>query len=164
MISASGALFARFIMAITSVGKVGMPPKATAPTQLGSLVDAGREIIFDLGDPRFELLTPSEESADCVMKGTLPAGVSVPLHGHAGIESFHMPSGEAKVLAQTTAGPKWKTLWPGDLAHIPGGVEHSWRKRSWVAWYPNNALLAAKPSILIQSRYNAFQGILFHPH
>jgi quercetin dioxygenase-like cupin family protein len=101
-----------------------------APAQLASLINAGRGIMFDLGGPRFELLTSSEEGAYCVMKGTLPAGVSVPLHSHGDAESFHMLSGEAQVLAQTTSGLKWKTLRAGDFAHIPGGVRHAWRNLS----------------------------------
>lgn len=97
--------------------KVATP---AAPAQLTCLVKAGEGLAFDVGGPRIQFLTLSQEEAYCVMKGIIPGGVSVPLHSHSDAESFHVNSGEAQVLAQTKAGLEWKTLQPGDFVHIPG--------------------------------------------
>jgi anti-sigma factor ChrR (cupin superfamily) len=64
------------------------------------------------------------------MKGTLPPGVSVPLHSHADAESFYVLSGKAQALVQTEGGLAWQTLKQGDFIHIPGGTRHAWRNVS----------------------------------
>jgi anti-sigma factor ChrR (cupin superfamily) len=50
--------------------------------------------------PTVEYLTsPDDEHNDfCVLKGTIPPGVSVPLHAHADSEDFLVISGSAEVL------------------------------------------------------------------
>jgi anti-sigma factor ChrR (cupin superfamily) len=46
--------------------------------------------VLDVLGPTVEFLTaPSEKDAEfCVMRGTIPPGVSVPLHSHADFETF----------------------------------------------------------------------------
>jgi oxalate decarboxylase/phosphoglucose isomerase-like protein (cupin superfamily) len=63
------------------------------------------------------------------MKGTLPPGVSVPLHSHSDSESFYGLVGEGEVLVQTPVGLEWNKLRPGDFIHVPGGTKHAWRNR-----------------------------------
>jgi quercetin dioxygenase-like cupin family protein len=73
-----------------------------------------------------EYLTPVEEGAPCVMRGTIPAGGVVPLHSHADPETFLMIEGEI----QGFAGRGWELYEAGDVVHIPGHVRHAWRNRS----------------------------------
>ena len=99
-------------------------------SKFANVVDSVCGVPFNVGDITFELLVSSEESAYWVMKGTLPADVSVPLHSHGDAESFYLISGEAQFLAPTGCGLQWKTLRPGDFVHIPGDVKHAWRNLS----------------------------------
>jgi len=95
------------------------------------LVNADEGTVLDMLDgARMESLSPSEEDAYCVMKGTIPQGVSVPLHSHGDAESFYVLSGEAQALIQTEGGLEWQTLKPGDFIHIPGETKHAWRNIS----------------------------------
>jgi quercetin dioxygenase-like cupin family protein len=94
------------------------------------VINSGCGVKFNLGGPKFELLASAEESAYWVMKGALPAQVSVPLHSHGDEESFYLISGEAQFLAPTTCGLQWKSLRRGDFVHIPSDVKHAWRNLS----------------------------------
>lgn len=94
--------------------------------QLANVVNAGHGLILDLGGPTAESLTSREEDAYCVMKGTLPPGISVPLHSHGDAESFYVLSGEAQILVETKSGLEWQPVRQGDFAHIAGGTKHAW--------------------------------------
>jgi quercetin dioxygenase-like cupin family protein len=83
------------------------------------LQNGQRTALHQPGGAIIELLSPLSEDAYCVMTGTIPPGVSVPLHSHHDAESFYLISGEAEVLAQTSGGLQWQTLRPGDFVHIP---------------------------------------------
>ena len=99
--------------------------------QVTKVVRADERTVLDLLDGgRLEPLSPSREDDYCVMKGTIPSGVSVPLHSHADAESFYVLSGEAQALVETEVGLQWQTLRPGDFIHIPGGTKHAWRNVS----------------------------------
>ena len=99
--------------------------------QVTKVVRDGQRTVLDLLDgAKMEPLSPSIEDAYCVMKGTIPSGVSVPLHSHADAESFYVLSGEAQALVETEVGLQWQTLRPGDFIHIPGGTKHAWRNVS----------------------------------
>jgi hypothetical protein len=89
-------------------GEVGTRPRTShSISKFASVVNAGCGVTFDLGGPKFELLASAEESSYWVMKGTLPAHVSVPLYSHGDAESFYLISGEAQVLAPTNSGLQW---------------------------------------------------------
>jgi len=93
---------------------------------LTTVVKADDRTVLDLLDgARMEPLSPPIEDAYCVMKGTIPPDVSVPLHSHADAESFYVLSGEAQFLTQTEQGLEWQTLRPGDFVHIAGGAKHA---------------------------------------
>jgi quercetin dioxygenase-like cupin family protein len=95
------------------------------------IVKEGENAVLHLPDgARMEILSPTREEAYCVMRGTLPAGVGVPLHSHGDAESFYVLSGEAEALVQTEGGLEWHALRPGDFIHIPGGTKHAWRNVS----------------------------------
>ena len=103
-----------------SNGEVGTRPEASQSiSKFANVVDSGCGVPFNVGDITFELLVSSEESAYWVMKGTLPAAVSIPLHSHGDEESFYLISGEAQFLAPTPRGLQWKTLRQGDFVHHP---------------------------------------------
>ena len=80
--------------------------------------DKERTVMNLLDGARMELLSPSNEDAYCVLRGTIPPGVSVPLHSHADAESFYVLSGEAEALVQTEGGFEWQMLRRGDFIHI----------------------------------------------
>src|ERR687892_189867 len=56
--------------------------------------------VLELFGPTIEFLTsPHDTQSDfCVLKGTLPPGISVPLHSHADTEDFFVISGEIEGL------------------------------------------------------------------
>jgi hypothetical protein len=60
--------------------------------------------VLELFGPTVEFLTsPQEAQSDfCVLKGTIPPGVSVPLHSHADTEDFFVISGEIEGLRQNS--------------------------------------------------------------
>jgi Cupin domain len=66
----------------------------------------------------------------CVMKGTIPAGGSVPLHSHLDPESFFVISGRAQVLIERADRLEWIDVKAGDFVHIPGGAKHAHRNPS----------------------------------
>jgi len=88
--------------------------------------------ILDVLGPTIEFLTsPSEDGAGyCVMRGTIPPGVSVPLHSHPDAESFFVVSGRAQALSQRGDRYEWLDVKPGDFIHIPSGAKHAHRNVS----------------------------------
>ena len=78
------------------------------------------------------LIEPSfPEVSYCVLKGTIPAGMVVPLHSHRDDESFFVVSGEADVLKEREGGQlEWQRVTAGDFVHIAGGMKHAHRNRS----------------------------------
>ena len=106
------------------------PGESHSISEFANVVNSGCGVKFNLGGPKFELLASAEESAYWVMKGTLPAHVSVPLHSHGDEESFYLISGEAQFLSPTPRGLQWKTLRQGDFVHIPSDAKHAWRNLS----------------------------------
>jgi quercetin dioxygenase-like cupin family protein len=87
---------------------------------------------LDVLGPTIEFLTPPDDrdAGYCVMRGTIPPGVSVPLHSHADFESFFRISGAVQVLAQRNDGFEWLDVKKGDFVHIPGNAKHAFRNTS----------------------------------
>jgi hypothetical protein len=70
------------------------------------------------------LTSPEDEHNDfCVLKGTIPPGVSVPLHSHPDTEDFFIISGSVEGLRHDAEGYKWIAAKAGDYIHVP--VAHS---------------------------------------
>jgi quercetin dioxygenase-like cupin family protein len=92
----------------------------------------GMDGVLDVFGPTVEFLTsPSEaEAVYCVMRGTIPPGVSVPLHSHPDVESFFLLSGAVQVLAQRGDICAWLDMQPGNFIHIPSGAKHAFRNIS----------------------------------
>lgn len=115
-----------------------------APAAKTTIVRAGEPSLLDLLGPAIEPLTPREEQSYSVIRGTIPPGVSVPLHSHGDVESFYVLSGEAQVLLQTENGLEWKALKPGDFVHIPGDAKHACRN---VSDQPLESLIITTPRL-----------------
>jgi len=82
--------------------------------------------VLDVLGPTVEFLTdPLERGLQyCVIKGTIPPGVPVPLHSHRDPETFYVVSGSV----QTRVGDRdWQTVTSGQCLHIPGQVKHAHR-------------------------------------
>ena len=72
---------------------------------------------FDVFGATVEFLSWSDEF--CVMRGTVPAGSSVPLHHHADAEDFLILSGTHQVLIQDAGGLQWRDAHAGDYVCVP---------------------------------------------
>jgi len=83
----------------------------------------------DLDLPTLEFLTsPQDPQNDfCVMRGTLPPDVSVPLHSHTDTEDFVVISGELEALRQDSQGHTWIKAKANDYVHVPSNSRHAWR-------------------------------------
>lgn len=97
-----------------------------------SIVNKGTAEVFDALGPTVEFLTsPMTKGATyCVMKGSIPAGYSVPLHSHPDDESFYILSGTVEAMVQNNGDRKWIMMSEGDFVHIPADVRHAWRNNS----------------------------------
>jgi uncharacterized RmlC-like cupin family protein len=62
-----------------------------------------------------------------VIRGTIPAGASVPLHSHPDPESFYVLSGTAQTLVEEGGRLEWRIVNAGDFVHIPGSERHAHR-------------------------------------
>jgi len=83
---------------------------------------------IDLLGPRIEFLTPPDGAPLSVMKGVVPAGVVVPLHSHADVETFYITAGELQMFFQTEN--NWIAIRPVQFVYIPGNEKHAWRNLS----------------------------------
>jgi quercetin dioxygenase-like cupin family protein len=89
---------------------------------------ADTDEIFDVFGPRIQFLTALSENDDdyCLIQGTVPAGVIVPLHSHGERETFYVVAGEIQGLCED----RWITFGVGDVFDVPGGLKHAWRNVS----------------------------------
>jgi quercetin dioxygenase-like cupin family protein len=95
------------------------------------VVERDREALEVFG-PSVQFLVapqPSDE-APCVMKGTIPPGVSVPMHSHPGIEAFFVLSGDVEVFSDEGGKAHWIAAGPGDFIEVPSNAKHGFRNRS----------------------------------
>jgi quercetin dioxygenase-like cupin family protein len=79
---------------------------------------------------KFLIGPQSRDETPCVMKGTIPPGICVPLHSHAGIEAFFVLSGDLEVLTEEEGKARWITAGPGDFIEVPSEAKHGFRNRS----------------------------------
>ena len=88
--------------------------------------------VLDVLGPTVEFLVlPSECAGDyCVIRGTIPPGVSVPIHSHPDDESFFLFSGLVEGLEQQEDKFEWINMEAGDFCHMPQGVKHAWKNQS----------------------------------
>jgi quercetin dioxygenase-like cupin family protein len=89
-------------------------------------------VILDVLGATIEFLVLPSECKDgySVLKGTIPPGISVPIHSHPDDESFFLLSGRVQALEQPKDGFAWIEMNPGDFRHVPQGVRHAWKNES----------------------------------
>jgi hypothetical protein len=77
---------------------------SAATERVAHLVDPRWLETIDVLGPTIQYLTSPDagEGEPCVMRGTIPPGVAVPLHSHADPETFLMVSGEPAVMIIVT--------------------------------------------------------------
>ena len=75
-----------------------------------------------------QFLSTPEQINDqiCVMRGTVPSGVVIPLHRHADPEIFYVLNGSLEVFQSGG----WQTVTAGEAVSIPGSVRHALRNTS----------------------------------
>lgn len=103
------------------------------------LVDPRTAEMINILGPTIEFITPpvGGDHDPCVMRGTIPPGVAVPLHSHADPETFLVFSGEVEAPTFSPDGHRWVAVGAGDFFHIPGDVRHAWRN------------VAAQPAVML---------------
>ena len=96
------------------------------------LVKRGTYRILDLFGPTVEFLTAPEDSdaVYCVMIGTIPPGMFVPLHSHADVESFYLLSGSVQVLSDQSDMLEWLNVKSGEFVQVPSNAKHAFRNTS----------------------------------
>jgi quercetin dioxygenase-like cupin family protein len=86
---------------------------------------------LDVLGPTIQFVTDStEEDGPCIMRGTVPPGVSIPLHSHADPETFVPVSGRLRGLVFRGEDFEWIEIRPGVIFHVPGGAKHGFRNES----------------------------------
>jgi quercetin dioxygenase-like cupin family protein len=87
------------------------------PIEISHGRDKQSRIVLDVLGPTVEFLVlPSETAAGyCVLKGTIPPGISVPLHSHPDDESFFLLSGSVQSLEHRKDRFAWIELNAGDF-------------------------------------------------
>jgi len=96
------------------------------------IADEAHGPALDVFGPTVEFLSrPSQEDgALCVMRGVIPAGVTVPLHSHDDAEDFYILAGTQEVLTQRPEGLAWAQGHAGDYVRVPPGTMHAHRNVS----------------------------------
>jgi quercetin dioxygenase-like cupin family protein len=73
-----------------------------------------------------EFMTPKEQEQACVMRASMPPGVTVPLHSHNDFEDFYILAGTYEVLIDG----EWRAAHAGDYVSVPGDAPHAVRNVS----------------------------------
>ena len=104
------------------------------PSTTGSFpcVDRKRDcgVLNVLGASIQFLVGPQQgEDAPCILKRTIPPGISVPMHSHDFVEVFFVLSGNFEVIIGDGK-MRWIEVSAGDLVEVPSNVKHAFRNRS----------------------------------
>jgi len=80
----------------------------------------------------FEILASPGEVEDgiCLIRGTLPPGVAVPLHSHSDLEIFYVLEGAMEIFQSKEGTSGWTTVGVGAVVAIPSNVKHALRNAS----------------------------------
>jgi quercetin dioxygenase-like cupin family protein len=103
----------------------------TSETKMGTSIRAEEQTFIVLG-VLLQFLTTPEQINDqiCVMRGTVPSGVVIPLHSHADPEIFYVLNGSVEVFQAEGPSAGWQTVNAGEVASVPGNVRHALRNTS----------------------------------
>jgi quercetin dioxygenase-like cupin family protein len=93
-----------------------------------------------------EFLATPEQINDqiCVMRGTIPHGLVIPLHSHPDPEVFYILEGSLEVFQAEGPSAGWQSFIVGDVVSIPGNVKHALRNTSTV---PMTSLTISKQEL-----------------
>jgi len=88
--------------------------------------------VFEVLGASVEFLVGPQQGdeAPCILKGTIPTGVLIPMHSHEAIEIFFVLSGNIEVLLEAGKKMQWLEAGVGDLIEIPSNARHAFRNRS----------------------------------
>jgi quercetin dioxygenase-like cupin family protein len=105
-------------------------PEPSEP--MARVVDPAAIEALELLGPTIEfLIGPAEaDSEPCLIRGTIPGGVAVPLHAHPDPETFVAVAGAVEALVYSEEGYAWIALRPGDVFHVPPNARHAFRNRT----------------------------------
>jgi quercetin dioxygenase-like cupin family protein len=80
----------------------------------------------------FEFLASPDESGSeiCLIRGTIPPGVAVPLHSHSDVELFYVLEGSLEAFQFGNGTHGWVSFGPGDIVSISGNAKHALRNSS----------------------------------
>jgi quercetin dioxygenase-like cupin family protein len=116
--------------AALSTGRGAVPGANAIPTT--QLVSPGAYGVLSVLGPTVEFYTsPAQDDAVySVFRGTLPPGISVPLHSHPDDESFLLLSGTVQGITARGTGFEWFDVPTGGFVHVPKNAKHAWRNVS----------------------------------
>jgi quercetin dioxygenase-like cupin family protein len=101
----------------------------------------------------FEFLASRDETGSeiCLIRGTIPPGVAVPLHSHSDVELFYVLEGSLEAFQFGNGTHEWLSFGPGDIVSISGNTKHALR---------NSSLLPATTIVVTTSKlYSFFQEV-----
>ena len=138
-----------------------MPAKSLTKTEPTYAVD---KQLFNAAGVLLQFLASPEEVGDaiCLIRGTMPPGVVVPLHRHKDPELLYVLEGTLEVYRSSEGSAGWTVARVGDVVVVPGNVKHALRKvqlfRSPWPWSLNRSstrFFVSLPSLLIR---------IYNPH
>src|SRR5262249_7420699 len=93
------------------------------------VVREGECRVFEVLGARVEFLLGPQADAEapCIIRGTMPRGVSVPIHSHKAVEVFFILSGTIQVLIEDGGTMSWVESSAGNLIEIPSKAKHAFR-------------------------------------
>ena len=88
------------------------------------LVDPERMETLSVLGPTIQVLTPPEadDAWPCLMRGTIPPGMFIPMHAHADPETFYVISGEVEGLVVGGDHATWTPIAGGDVFRVLGAA------------------------------------------
>jgi quercetin dioxygenase-like cupin family protein len=88
--------------------------------------------VFEVLGASVEFLVGPQQGDEtpCILKGTIPMGVLIPMHSHDALEIFFVLSGNIEVLVEAGGKMQWIEAAVGDLIEIPSNARHAFRNRS----------------------------------
>jgi quercetin dioxygenase-like cupin family protein len=104
---------------------------ATSETKTGTSRGAEQQTFMVLGVLLQFLSTPEQINDQIsVLRGTIPAGIVIPLHSHADPEIFYVLNGSLEVFKAEGPSEGWQRVNAGEVVSIPGNVKHALRNTS----------------------------------
>src|SRR5882757_7439434 len=83
--------------------------------------------VLDVFGVIVEFMTSEDDDEMCVMRATMPPGVTVPLHSHSDFEDFYVLAGTYQVLVGGDGTTEWRDYHTGDYVRVPGDIPHAVR-------------------------------------